>query len=91
MRDGNTVHDLNDEVGTQLLLNYCFGHKNSTILLCPTTNAIFVNHCSKNIDSDCSPNAVFKWSRNNETQKWMGKSLDDLTEVSNLSFTIFST
>lgn len=31
---------------TQLLINYCFGHSESSLLLCPITNAILINHCS---------------------------------------------
>ena len=30
----------------QLLLNYCFGRDDSSLLLCPNTNAILINHCS---------------------------------------------
>lgn len=35
------------KVGEQLLLNYCFGHHESSLLLCPNSNAILVNHCSE--------------------------------------------
>ena len=48
----------------QLLLNYCFGHRDSSMLLCPNTNAILVNHCS-NRKKECGPdgpNAEFRWS-----------------------------
>ena len=31
----------------QLLLNYCFGHESSSLLLCPLTNIALINHCSK--------------------------------------------
>jgi len=34
-------------IGQQLLLNYCFGHTASQLLLCPQTNSILLNHCSK--------------------------------------------
>lgn len=77
---GNIAHDLNDEVGTQLLMNYCFGHKNSTLLLCPTTNAIYANHCNRG--SNCSPNAEFRWSRDSKTQHWLNKTIDEMSLVS---------
>ena len=31
----------------QLLLNYCIGHAESSVLLCPNTNAILINHYRK--------------------------------------------
>jgi hypothetical protein len=40
--------------GTQLLMNYCFGHKDSTLLLCPNTNAVLINHCSTR-SKGCGP------------------------------------
>lgn len=30
----------------QILLNYCFGRDDSSLLLCPNTNVILINHCS---------------------------------------------
>ena len=53
------------QVGTQLLLNYCFSNPHSTVLLCPTTNAVLINHCSKRT-KQCGPqgpNADYRWSR----------------------------
>lgn len=52
-------------VGTQLLLNYCFSNPHSTVLLCPTTNAVLINHCSIRT-KQCGPNgpnADYRWSR----------------------------
>lgn len=53
-------------VRTQLLMNYCMGHAESTVLLCPHTNAVMVNHCSTRAkDSPCKdkgPNAKYQWS-----------------------------
>ena len=48
--------------GTQILLNYCFGHKDTSLLICPDTNAILVNHCSDRT-RECGPkgpNAKFQ-------------------------------
>jgi hypothetical protein len=52
----------------QLLLNYCIGHPESIILLCPSTNANLINHCSTRRPDLCGPNkngpnAVFQWSK----------------------------
>jgi len=52
-------------VGEQLLLNYCFGHPQSSMLLCPDTQAELINHCSKRTQQ-CGrrgPNAAIRWSR----------------------------
>ena len=48
----------------QLLLNYCFGHEQSSLLLCPLTNANLINHCSSRRGQCGSkgPNAVLQWS-----------------------------
>ena len=40
----------------QLLINYCFGHRKSEILLCPTTSAALANHNKK------KANAKIRWS-----------------------------
>ena len=44
----------------QLLLNYCFGHADSTMLLCPMTNAALINHDSQ------QPNAEIQWHDSSE-------------------------
>jgi len=52
-------------VNDQLLLNYCFGHSESTLLLCPNTQAVLINHCSSRT-KECGrkgPNAAIRWSR----------------------------
>jgi hypothetical protein len=46
----------------QLLLNYCIGHAESSMLLCPMTNAALINHAS----GDRTPNAVFQWHKSSE-------------------------
>eukprot|EP00521_Asterionellopsis_glacialis_P011499 CAMPEP_0195303720 /NCGR_PEP_ID=MMETSP0707-20130614/33249_1 /TAXON_ID=33640 /ORGANISM="Asterionellopsis glacialis, Strain CCMP134" /LENGTH=609 /DNA_ID=CAMNT_0040367347 /DNA_START=239 /DNA_END=2068 /DNA_ORIENTATION=- len=69
----------------QLLLNYCFGHSESSLLLCPMTNAILVNHCSHR-KKECGkegPNAEYRWSTewDSTTSEWINKSLKDLAEA----------
>jgi len=86
------AHDLNEKVTHQLLLNYCFGHNSSTILLCPITNAIFANNCG-NDNTRCSPNAKFQWSNNTTTKQWLRKDIDDISEQNTwaLSFDLIAT
>lgn len=49
--------DKDDPFTFQLILNYCFGHEQSTLLLCPYgLFTSFINHSSEN------PNARIQWS-----------------------------
>lgn len=66
----------------ELILNYCFGHFESTMLLCPVTNAVLINHCSNrsgkfpcggNITAE--PNAYYRWASDSE---WDRKTKDTL-------------
>jgi hypothetical protein len=52
---GEGIRDLTNPTGYQLLLNYCFGHKSSSMLLCPNLGS-YINH-----NSD-SPNVKLEWS-----------------------------
>ena len=47
----------NNNATSQLLLNYCFGHRTSKLLLCPTTHVTLINHNYK------APNAEIRWSK----------------------------
>ena len=62
--------------GTQLLLNYCYSHKRSTLLLCPYGSAVnFVNHDS------ISPNVRIRWSNFKGTRKdWFNISVEELNQ-----------
>jgi hypothetical protein len=60
----------------QLLLNYCLGHADSSMLLCPMTNAALINHASSataaadnnnNNQKATTPNAVFQWHESSES------------------------
>lgn len=77
--NGDFVIDKNDKVGSQLIHNYCFGHSDVSILLCPTTNGILANHCSVGICD--SPNAEIRWSNDERTQKWLTKSPEEISMV----------
>ena len=47
----------------QLLLNYCFGHGSSSLLLCPTTSVGLINHSKE------GANAIYKWASSSENHK----------------------
>jgi hypothetical protein len=69
----------------QLLVNYCFGHGESSLLLCPVTNVILINHCSDRTQQ-CGPegpNAMFQWATklDGNTQLWLNKTLEDIIMV----------
>ncbi len=64
-------------IGQQLLLNYCFGHPQSSLLLCQASSAALVNH---NRDQ---PNARVQWSDwDSTTKSWLSLSFDELAKVS---------
>ena len=72
--------------GSQLLLNYCFGHSESSILLCPVTNAGLVNHCSKRT-MECGPdgpNAEVRWSTGWDpaSDEWRNMTMDEIAKKS---------
>lgn len=78
-QQGNFIRDRNERIGNQLLLNYCFGSRHSSLLLCPVTNGILTNHCSP----PCKrPNAEIRWGKDATTKKWLNLSLSEVTEVS---------
>jgi len=88
--DGTRVKVDDDPIGHQLLLNYCFGHEKSPLLLCPETNTILINHCSNRLEGKkfCngnSPNAKIQWATSsgwdNTTKDWLNKSIEDITEL----------
>jgi len=66
------VRDYSKPIGKQLLLNYCFGHKSSTLLLCPYGSGTwFINHNSG------SPNVKIVWSEdpNYHNSTWLQKDV----------------
>jgi hypothetical protein len=76
-----------NRTGTQLLINYCFGHEDSSVLLCPDTNALLINHCStrmKDWKQHCpnGPNAEHRWASGWDatSDKWRQMSLDELNK-----------
>jgi len=68
------------KVTTQLLLNYCMGHRESTMLLCPYgTLSSFINH------NQTLVNVEIVWAEpknSNHHPNWQNKSLSELYETS---------
>lgn len=76
-----------DPIGQQLIVNYCFGHEESKMLLCPMTNGILINHCSDRSvgEGHCKnkgPNAKIQWGTkwDEATSEWLDKSIEDISE-----------
>ncbi|KAL7466642.1 hypothetical protein ACHAXS_006941 [Conticribra weissflogii] len=66
-----------DIIGLQLLLNYCFGHIESTLLLCPYgSGTSYINHNKQ------SPNAKIVWPHEAHSlihkKEWLNESIDYL-------------
>jgi len=76
------INDKWKETGKQLLLNYCWGHSESRLLLCPQTNVVLLNHCSKRT-KECGskgPNAEIRWASkwHSSTSSWLKMSLNEM-------------
>ena len=68
----------------EVLVNYCFKHKDSSMMLCPMSNAALINHCStrtKNCGSG-GPNAEYRWASDWDpsTAAWRQMSLSEIAE-----------
>mmetsp|Transcript_5305 Transcript_5305/g.9075 ORF Transcript_5305/g.9075 Transcript_5305/m.9075 type:complete len:559 (-) Transcript_5305:7-1683(-) len=58
--DGES-RDLSKPIGQQLLLNYCWGHPKSSMLLCPYSHGTpFINHDRQD------PNVKIQWMKNDD-------------------------
>jgi hypothetical protein len=63
--------NLSAPIHQQLLLNYCFGHAQSTLLLCPYGPLTFlINHNAEN------PNTKIQWSKNHRHPEWFEMPLE---------------
>lgn len=78
-----------DPISQQLLTNYCFGDDESSLLLCPASNANLINHCSsrlKGTEGHCDPkrgpNAILRWAVDfdPETSKWLTLTVEEIDE-----------
>mmetsp|Transcript_22068 Transcript_22068/g.53421 ORF Transcript_22068/g.53421 Transcript_22068/m.53421 type:complete len:473 (-) Transcript_22068:444-1862(-) len=78
--------NLTEHVGMQLILNYCFGHKKSTVILCPYTSpSAYINH-----NSD-SPNAKIVWAKDstpNHNPHWLDEDVQFLKTTAKIGLSI---
>jgi len=92
-RDVLAVYDeYGDRTGTQLLMNYCLGHSESSLLLCPETNALLINHCSDR-KKECGrdgPNVSYRWSTGWEprSDEWRKMTVDEISQQSGRGLSI---
>lgn len=78
MEDATNDNDKAYYEGQQLLLNYCFGHANSSLLFYPYSPVVnYINHDSHNY------NAELQWSSSTLFNKdWLDTSLDEIKTMS---------
>lgn len=86
-QDPETGLRVPDEVtGEQLILNYCFGHGESTVLLCPYTSpSAYINHSSE------SPNVRVEWADEGtlgHNAVWLDESADFLKRQSHVGLSV---
>jgi SET domain. len=83
-------------MGQQLLVNYCMSHEETSMYLCPQSNAILLNHCStrKSYGGDCErynqaldvnargANAELRWAIDwdPDTREWLNFTMDEMKE-----------
>lgn len=78
-------------IGHQIILNYCFGHEESSVLLCPDGNGVnYINHASSSRDvtpnsdsSTMTANVRVQWAKHGVTgqnDKWLQLSPDGMYE-----------
>jgi hypothetical protein len=69
--------DITKVTGKQLIVNYCFGHRKSTVLLCPYTSpSAYINHSRK-------PNARVVWADEttpNHNADWLEGDIEFLKQ-----------
>jgi len=73
----------------QLILNYCFGHPRSSLLLFPSSSSVqFINHSSK------KSNAKIQWSDSDfQSEEWLTEPLEEIKarKKTGLMFDIIAT
>ena len=76
--NGNVIRDEEKLLQKQIILNYCFSHPNSTLLLFPySSNTVYINHHSTDY------NAKLRWTNSFDFyhhKEWLEKSVDFLED-----------
>lgn len=84
----SSERDVENIVGAQLLLNYCFGNAKSSVLLCPYTSpSAYINHAS----GESSANAKVVWadaSTPNHHADWLEDDVDFLKEQDHIGLSL---
>ncbi|KAL9183093.1 hypothetical protein ACHAXT_004880 [Thalassiosira profunda] len=77
--------DPDQPVALQLITNYCFGHRESTVILCPYTSpSAYINH-------NKSPNAKIVWAKEgtpNHNSFWLEEDVDFLKKTGVIGLSI---
>ena len=72
---GEKERDSNKDIGNHLLMNYCFDHPDSSLLLCASTHGALINHDSNN------PNSMYKWADwDPNTKNWLNMSYEQISQ-----------
>lgn len=83
-RNGDPTRVGDRVLGNQLMINYCFGHDETTMLLCSFTSANLINHgrCSGDGNScKFGPNAAYRWASWDSTDEWLEMPVKKLLMV----------
>jgi hypothetical protein len=62
-------------------VEHCFGHRESSLLLCPLSSAAFAQVTSSAADSLAKANAVLKWSSTMSMKSLYKLAVDDILKV----------
>ncbi|KAL3799289.1 hypothetical protein HJC23_013014 [Cyclotella cryptica] len=72
--NGNVVRNETQVIGKQLILNYMFGHENSSMLLFPySSNVAYINHHATEY------NTILQWTKDFDFfhhEEWLNKSVE---------------
>lgn len=70
MDGGKIIPDIHGPQTFQLIMNYCFGHQESTLLLCPYgLLTAFINHSAE------KPNTRIQWSKDMRHPEWREQAI----------------
>jgi len=83
--DGKWIRLLDDSAGQQVLVNYCFGHERSSLLLCPYGAGVnYINHRSS------EPNIAIQWAEGFVAHNQTALEKLSLAEIKQMSKPLFA-
>jgi len=83
-RDGSCVTDHDSCTASTIgqdFAKHCFGHKDSSLLLCPLSSAAYIETSSRDSESATKPNAALKWSSGINVKSIHKVALDEVLKV----------